>query len=240
MKYFFQAYYQVFTKFIVLILISSSIATLANAQNSVVKTVKPDTKATAKSTTKATSNPATQEEPIVVLETSVGKIVIQLHPKRAPLSVENFLNYVNNKFYDGVVFHRVIPNFMVQTGGLTDKFVEKRTEPPIKNESVGGLPNIAGSVAMARRPNPDSATAQFFINVVDNHYLNASARGPGYAVFGTVIEGFDIAVKISQVETGAHKNHYVAQQAPNEHIYINKAYVQKATANKSSTDKTEK
>ncbi|MER3416587.1 MAG: cyclophilin [Gemmataceae bacterium] len=143
------------------------------------------------------------KNPVVVMETSLGTIKIELFEAQAPITVKNFLQYVDDKFYDGTIFHRVIDNFMVQGGGYEPGMKEKKTRPPIKNESANGLSNERGTIAMARTSDPDSATAQFYINVVDNKFLDKSnARdGVGYCVFGRVIEGMDVVDKIRKVET---------------------------------------
>jgi peptidyl-prolyl cis-trans isomerase A (cyclophilin A) len=140
----------------------------------------------------------------VRLATSAGDIVIALDAQKAPKTVANFLQYVKAGHYDGTIFHRVIGNFMIQGGGMTADMKEKETRPPIPLESKNGLTNQRGTVAMARTPDPDSATAQFFINVKDNDFLNqAQARdGNGYAVFGKVVEGMDVVDKIRAVPTG--------------------------------------
>jgi peptidyl-prolyl cis-trans isomerase B (cyclophilin B) len=151
------------------------------------------------------------ESNVVVLETSLGTIKLELHPDKAPITVKNFLAYVDDGFYDGTVFHRVIPNFMIQGGGMEPGMRQKPTKGEIKNESSNGLANKRGSVAMARTSAPDSATAQFFINVTDNGFLDkAQARdGVGYCVFAQVIEGMDVVDKIKAVKTttkGSHEN----------------------------------
>ena len=139
---------------------------------------------------------------MVILTTSLGVIKIELNPEKAPITVENFLGYVDDGFYDGTIFHRVIPNFMVQGGGMTADGAQKKTKAPIENEADNGLLNARGTVAMARTQAKDSATAQFFINVVDNDFLNHGGRDFGYAVFGKVTEGMDVADKIAAVKTG--------------------------------------
>ena len=144
-------------------------------------------------------------KPQVVLETSKGKIVLELYPGKAPVTVKNFLAYVDAKFYDGTIFHRVIPNFMIQGGGFTADMNQKLTNDPIQNEADNGLKNQRGTIAMARTNVPDSATSQFFINGVNNDFLNfksKSAQGWGYAVFGKVVEGLDVVDAISAVKTG--------------------------------------
>jgi peptidyl-prolyl cis-trans isomerase A (cyclophilin A) len=139
----------------------------------------------------------------VALETSQGRIVVELQADKAPKTVANFLQYVNDGFYDGTIFHRVIAGFMIQGGGLSEAMVEKPTRPPIPIESNNGLKNKRGALAMARLPDPNSATAQFFINVVDNAFLDYPGRdGAGYTVFGKVVEGMDVVDKIRAVRTG--------------------------------------
>ncbi|HTP67041.1 MAG TPA: peptidylprolyl isomerase [Geobacteraceae bacterium] len=139
---------------------------------------------------------------VVLLKTSMGDVKIQLDAQKAPITVKNFLDYVKSGFYGGTVFHRVIPGFMIQGGGFTADMQEKQTRAPIKNEGGNGLKNDRGTIAMARTPNPDSATAQFFINVVNNDGLNRPMPdGYGYAVFGKVISGMDVVDKIAQVRT---------------------------------------
>lgn len=142
--------------------------------------------------------------PVVLMSTSMGDIKVELYEKEAPETVKNFLSYVNDKFYDGTIFHRVIGGFMIQGGGFTPDMQQKETKPPIKNESSNGLKNDTYTLAMARTSVPNSATSQFFINVKNNDFLNqASAQdGVGYAVFGKVIEGMDVVSKIEKVQTG--------------------------------------
>lgn len=139
---------------------------------------------------------------MVKLETSKGDIVLELNKKAAPVTVANFLTYVNEGFYDGTIFHRVIANFMVQGGGFTPDMAQKKTHPPIVNEADNGLKNDRGTIAMARTNNPDSATSQFFINHKDSTFLNYAGKGkPGYAVFGKVVEGMDVVDAIAAVKT---------------------------------------
>jgi peptidyl-prolyl cis-trans isomerase A (cyclophilin A) len=144
---------------------------------------------------------ADEKKPIVILETSMGKITLELNREKAPITVENFLKYVDAGFYDNLVFHRVIPTFMIQGGGFDAKLQEKSEgqRTTIKNESGNGLSNVAGSIAMARTNDPDSAQNQFFINVEDNQRLDNA--GGGYAVFGKVIDGMDVVNKIKKVPT---------------------------------------
>jgi cyclophilin family peptidyl-prolyl cis-trans isomerase len=143
-------------------------------------------------------------KPVVVMETSMGgPIKIELYEREAPTTVKNFLKYVDDKHYDGTIFHRVIPTFMIQGGGFEPGMKERPTRPPIRNEAFNGLSNERGTLAMARTSDPDSASAQFFINVKDNKFLDMSqARdGVGYCVFGKVIEGMDVVDKIKGVKT---------------------------------------
>ena len=158
--------------------------------------------------------------PVVVLETSLGTIRIALDKEKAPLTVENFLKYVRARHYDGTIFHRVIPNFMAQGGGFGADMVEKPTRPPIRNEARNGLRNSRGTVAMARTSDPHSASAQFFINVKDNHRLDFGIGGAGYAVFGEVVEGLDIADRISVTPTTTRRGH---ENAPQTSVVIRQA-----------------
>src|SRR5262245_23448640 len=143
------------------------------------------------------------------METSMGPIKIELFADKAPGTVKNFLDYVDAKFYDGTIFHRVISNFMIQGGGFEPGMTQKKTREPIKNESANGLSNVTGTLAMARTPDPNSATAQFFINVKDNKFLDkAEAQdGVGYCVFGKVIEGIEVVNKMKEVQTGTKAGH---------------------------------
>ena len=146
---------------------------------------------------------AAGKNPTVLMETSLGNIKIELFQKESPESVKNFLSYVKEGFYNGTTFHRVIPGFMVQGGGFTANMNQKSTGKPIKNEAANGLKNDRGTLAMARTGDPDSATAQFFINLVNNNGLNRpQPDGHGYAVFGKVIEGMDVVDRIAGVRTG--------------------------------------
>jgi cyclophilin family peptidyl-prolyl cis-trans isomerase len=159
------------------------------------------------------------KKPVVVMETNYGTIKIELYPNKAPITVKNFLSYVDRKFYDGLVFHRVIPNFMIQGGGFQPGMKEKQTGKPIKNEArTSGLSNVRGTIAMARTPAPDSATAQFFINLKDNKFLDPNDRNPaGYAAFGKVISGMDAVDKIAGVKTGDRGPH---EKVPTEDVVI--------------------
>jgi peptidyl-prolyl cis-trans isomerase A (cyclophilin A) len=155
----------------------------------------------------------------VELTTSMGTITIEVYPEKAPRTVENFLQYVKDGQYAGTIFHRVIRGFMIQTGGFNTDFVEKRTRAPIKNEANNGLKNVIGAVAMARKADPDSASAQFYINVANNPALDYRGEDNwGYAVFGKVINGMDVVEKIAQVETGPGPRPY--QDVPRKPIVI--------------------
>ncbi len=159
----------------------------------------------------------------VTLETSHGNIVIELNDEKAPETVKNFLTYVNSGFFDGTIFHRVIPNFMVQGGGFTPDMVQKEVEAPIQNEADNGLNNDRGTIAMARTNDPHSATAQFFINHNDNGFLNHTApsgTGWGYCVFGKVTDGMDAVDVIAAVSTGNDGGH---ADVPIETVTIDKA-----------------
>lgn len=173
----------------------------------------------------ATENKMSESATKVKLTTSLGAIVIQLEPEKAPVSSANFLSYVNEGFYNGTIFHRVIPDFMAQGGGFDTTFSQKTTHAPIKNEADNGLANKRGTVAMARTQVPDSATAQFFINYKDNSFLNYTRPTPdgwGYAVFGTVIEGMDVVDAMAKQPAGNRGGH---QNVPKTDIVIEKAEV---------------
>lgn len=164
--------------------------------------------------------PALAAKPVVVIDTSYGKIKVELFEDQAPITVKNFLTYVDDKHYDGLIFHRVIPDFMIQGGGYSAGLDERKTRDPIKNESTNGLKNLRGTLAMARQNAPDSATAQFYINVVDNASLDRTNENPGYCVFGRVIEGMDVVDRIRKVTTTRAKGH---EALPIEDIVIRTA-----------------
>jgi peptidyl-prolyl cis-trans isomerase A (cyclophilin A) len=149
-----------------------------------------------------TTQPAQTALPHAVIQTSLGTISLELYPEQAPETVANFIQYARSGFYQGTLFHRVIPDFMIQGGGFGADMSRKTTTAPIQNEASPSLPNLRGTIAMARTSDPHSATSQFFINVKDNAFLNKSGANPGYAVFGRVTSGMDIADRISQVKTG--------------------------------------
>ena len=155
--------------------------------------------------------------PVVIMSTSKGDIKIELFKDKAPISVENFLSYAGDGYYDGTIFHRVIPNFMVQGGGFTPDFSQKPTKSPIKNEAKNGLKNERGTLAMARTQVVDSATSQFFINLADNSFLDNGVRDYGYAVFAKVIGGMDVVDAIAAVETG---NNGMYGDVPQEEVII--------------------
>lgn len=173
----------------------------------------------------ATENKMSDTQTKVKLTTSLGGIVIQLNAEKAPISTENFLIYVKEGFYNGTIFHRVMPGFMAQGGGFDADFNQKEVHGSIKNEADNGLKNIRGSLAMARTPDPDSATAQFFINYKDNSFLNYTSSTPngwGYAVFAEVIEGMAVVDAMSDAPTGNRGGH---QDVPKENIVIEKAEI---------------
>ena len=158
--------------------------------------------------------------PVVVMETNMGTIEIELNEEKAPITVKNFLGYVDDKFYDGTIFHRVIDGFMIQGGGYDQQMKEKKTKAPITNEANNGLRNEAGTIAMARTNDPHSATAQFFINVNDNTSLNHTSTtesGWGYAVFGKVTTGMHVVNRIKMVRTGNLNGH---QNVPMDSVLI--------------------
>ena len=159
----------------------------------------------------------------VKLATTMGDIVIELNENKAPVTTENFLNYVRDGFYDGTIFHRVIPNFMIQGGGFNDQMMQKMTQDPVNNEADNGLTNDRGTIAMARTQDPDSATAQFFINHNDNAFLNHTSpdvQGWGYCVFGKVTEGMDVVDAIAAVSTTNRSGH---SDVPEDVIVITSA-----------------
>ena len=156
---------------------------------------------------------------LIVLSTSLGDITVELDAAKAPITVKNFLAYVDAGFYDGTIFHRVIPDFMVQCGGFTPDMVQKKTNPPIKNEANNGLSNEPYTLAMARTSDVDSATSQFFINLADNVFLDHGKRDFGYAVFGRVVKGTEVVDKIAGVKTGSAGGH---RDVPVQPVVINK------------------
>ncbi|HVY05024.1 MAG TPA: peptidylprolyl isomerase [Burkholderiales bacterium] len=162
-------------------------------------------------------------DPQVEIKTNLGAIVVELNPAKAPKTVENFLRYVRDGFYDNAVFHRVIPGFMIQGGGFTKAMTQKPTRDPVALESSNGLQNDKGTIAMARTSNPNSATAQFFINVADNAFLNYRPGTPGYAVFGKVVKGMDVVDKIAALPTGPGGP--FPQDVPQQQVVIESAKV---------------
>lgn len=159
--------------------------------------------------------------PMVVFETNYGKIELETFPDKAPITVKNFLRYVDEGFYDGTIFHRVIPGFVIQGGGFTADMDQKKTHDPIKNEADNGLKNERGTLSMARTQDINSATSQFFINLKDNAFLDHGSRDFGYAVFAKVVNGMDVVDKIAQVKT-TNKGMY--QDVPADPVVIEKAY----------------
>jgi cyclophilin family peptidyl-prolyl cis-trans isomerase len=178
----------------------------------------------------AAAHAALAADPRVELRTNQGTIVIELYSGKAPKTVANFLQYVKDGHYNGTVFHRVIPGFMIQGGGLDKDMREKATRAPVENEAANGLKNDYGTVAMARTPDPHSAKGQFFINVKDNAFLNfrePTPQGYGYTVFGKVVSGMDVVEKIARVPTGDARGH---QNVPRDPVIIESAAVVAAKA----------
>ncbi len=172
------------------------------------------------------SETATNKNPTVLMSTSAGEVRVELFSDKAPVTVKNFLTYVEDTFYDGLIFHRVIAGFMIQGGGFDPNMQQRATRLPIKNEATNGLKNKTGTLSMARTNVVDSATAQFFINVKDNDFLdhrNTSSDGFGYAVFGQVVDGLDVIQKIEKVKTGSRGLH---QNVPVEPIVIHSVRVE--------------
>jgi cyclophilin family peptidyl-prolyl cis-trans isomerase len=175
-----------------------------NAQDAATK------QTTGKETQSKTSGEKMSANPIIKIETNKGTITIELNAEKAPISSANMVSYVKDNFYDGLIFHRVIPGFMIQGGGMNPDMSEKASKAQIKNEANNGLKNDRGTLAMARTNIPHSASSQFFINLKDNNFLNHSSETPqgwGYAVFGKVTEGMDIVDEIAKVKTGNHGGH---------------------------------
>jgi len=169
---------------------------------------------------------AETKNPIVNMATSLGNIRIELDAEKAPITTKNFLDYVGDSYFDGLIFHRVIPGFMIQGGGFDANMKQKGAKAPIKNEAGNGLKNVTGSIAMARTSEVDSATAQFFINLKNNDFLNHRSPSPdgfGYAVFGQVVDGMDVVHAIEKVRTGNRGMH---QDVPVEAVVINSMKVE--------------
>ena len=200
-----------FSSFLFTLMLGATLATTGcNAREPGKQTV---------STAPATGQPA---NPKVLIETSKGNITVELFPRNAPVSVENFLSHIKTGFYDGTIFHRVIPGFMIQGGGMLPDMTEKARGTPIKNEANNGLKNLRGTLAMARTGEPHSATSQFFINVADNYFLNhrgESIEGWGYAVFGQVVSGMEVADAIVAMPRGSQGMH---QDVPVEPVIMKK------------------
>ena len=157
---------------------------------------------------------------MIRFETSLGDFTVELLPDEAPQTVENFLRYVDESFFDGTLFHRVVPGFVIQGGGLTSGFQSKTTHPPVKNEANNGLKNLRGTLSMARTNDPHSATSQFFVNLRDNDFLDQKSGQHGYAVFGRVTAGMDVIDRIAVVSTGRRKGY---DDAPLEDVLIRSA-----------------
>ena len=169
----------------------------------------------------ASSALAEAPAPKVLFQTTLGEFVVEVYPDKAPKTVENFLRYVGAKQYDGTIFHRVIPNFMVQGGGYNAKFEEKITRPPVPLEAQNGLKHELGTIAMARSNDPNSAKAQFFVNVKENPFLNAKGPSDGYTVFGRVVSGMETIQKIKDVPTGSGGP--FSTDVPKTTVFINSA-----------------
>lgn len=165
-----------------------------------------------------------RDKTYALIHTNRGGIELELYAKRTPKTVENFIEYAESGYYTETLFHRVIPNFMVQGGGFDKNFTQKATRKPIRNEANAFIPNLRGTIAMARTNNPDSATSQFFINVMDNSSLNKTSSNPGYAVFGKVIKGLDVADKISKLKT--KREGYMAD-VPVEPVIVTKVIIKR-------------
>ena len=172
--------------------------------------------------------PAATGKPVVVLETNLGVIRIELTPERTPITVENFLQYVNDGFFTGTIFHRVVPGFVIQGGGFTEDFTKKETRDAIENEAAKGVKNVRGTISMARTRARESATSQFFISLKDNGMLDYRGEHPtgwGYAAFGQVIEGMDVVDEIAAIPT-VRKGPFPKPEVPSTTVFIKKAYVQ--------------
>lgn len=161
---------------------------------------------------------------MIVFSTTLGDFTVKLYPKKAPKTVENFLKYVNENFFDDTIFHRVIPRFVIQGGGFTIKMIQKKTHSQIVNEADNGLKNIRGTLSMARTEEKDSATSQFFINLSDNTFLDHGKEGFGYAVFATVVEGLNVVDQIAAVPTRNNSGH---QDVPTEPVIVHSARIKK-------------
>jgi peptidyl-prolyl cis-trans isomerase A (cyclophilin A) len=157
---------------------------------------------------------------MIRFETNLGSFTVELMEKEAPVSAANFLKYVDDGFFDGTIFHRVIPGFVIQGGGFTEDMSQKRTHPPIKNEADNGVKNKRGTLSMARTNDINSATSQFFVNLKDNDFLDHSKGNFGYAVFGRITEGMDVIDKIAAVETGRRRGH---EDVPVEAVVVTSA-----------------
>ena len=182
------------------------------------------------------SSTLAEQKTYALIDTSMGTIELELYAKRTPKTVENFIAYAESGYYSDTLFHRVIPNFMVQGGGFDKKFSKKATRKPVRNEANAFIPNLRGTISMARTNDPDSATSQFFINVVDNASLNKTSQNPGYTVFGKVIKGLDVADKMSKVKT--KRDGYMAD-IPVKPVVINKVIIKKPDNAEKDTSKEE-
>ena len=189
--------------------------------------------------TNMTKNTTTSQNPTVLIKTSMGDIKVELYSDKAPKTVENFLEYVRDGHYEDTIFHRIIDGFMIQGGGFTVDFKQKPTDPAVQIESDNGLKNTRGTLAMARTSDPNSATSQFFINLVNNSFLDFKSKTPtgyGYTVFGKVVSGMDVVDKIAKVKTGSYQGH---KDVPLEPVIIlSVSEVTAENANQNATDTT--
>jgi cyclophilin family peptidyl-prolyl cis-trans isomerase len=218
-----------FSSVILIVAVAANLAFMSGCdkKENAVTQKEPEQKIITPEIKKMDTEPKASEPTRVKLQTSLGDIVIQLDAEKSPVTVKNFLTYVEEGFYDGTVFHRVIKGFMIQGGGFTEDLFDKDTHAPIVNEAKNGLGNNRGTIAMARTNIPDSATSQFFINHGDNYNLNYNQAGAGYAVFGKVVEGIDVVDKIAAVKTTTKmsKRRGNLQNVPVESVVIQSATV---------------
>jgi cyclophilin family peptidyl-prolyl cis-trans isomerase len=211
------------TRWLLTVLAAGSMATTAVAQPKDAPKTDPKTDAPKATPPETPKDEAKQEYVYILFKTGKGEIVLELNNAKAPISTANFVKYVEKGHYDGTIFHRTIPNFMVQGGGMTADRKEKATDSPIRNEWKNGLKNKRGTLAMARTADPNSATSQFFINVVDNDFLDQPSGGAAYAVFGQVIAGMDVVDAIVKEPTRPNANAFGEQSDPINPVVVEKA-----------------
>lgn len=198
------------------------LACLLGASAAVTAAPAPTAEKTAPQTGEKKKAANLQEAPQVIFQTNLGELKIELFPSKAPVTVQNFLHYVDSGFYNGVIFHRIVPGFVVQGGGFDQEYQPKTTQAPIVNESANGLQNLRGTLSMARTGDPNSATSQFFINLTDNLRLDARPGQPGYAVFGKLVDGLAVIDTMAEQPQGNHSG--VFSNAPNTPVVIERAY----------------